>query len=127
MEKIIIINDKEYKLKSSAFTPFAYKNETGRDLMKDISYIYDLYTETNKIENEEEKSKKWLDEIMGILDMVLKITHIMIKEADNNAPSYEDWLKGLDNILGDTTWLLDSLSCGFSPFSGQLQKNQNIQ
>ena len=27
MEKIIRINDKEYKLKSSAFTPFAYKNE----------------------------------------------------------------------------------------------------
>lgn len=127
MEKIIRINDKEFKLKSSAYTPFAYANETGRDLMKDISYIYDLYTEINKMDDENEKNLKWLSEISGMLEMVLKITHVMIKEADNNAPSYEDWLKSLDNILEDTTWLMDSLTCGFSPLSGQLQKNQNNQ
>ena len=36
MQKKIKIGNKEYLMSASAFTQFAYKNETGRSFLKDI-------------------------------------------------------------------------------------------
>ena len=49
MEKIITISGKDFKIKSSAFTPFAYKNEIGRDLLSDINKINQLNVKISKI------------------------------------------------------------------------------
>ncbi len=45
MKKIITIDGKEYEMKSSAYTQFAYKNLTGRSLLSDISDISKLTEE----------------------------------------------------------------------------------
>ena len=42
MEKTIRIDGKDYKMKSSAYTQFAYKNETGRGLLSDIMDLQKL-------------------------------------------------------------------------------------
>ena len=39
MKKIVKICDKEYTMKSSAYTQFKYKNDTGRNLLNDIQEI----------------------------------------------------------------------------------------
>lgn len=125
MEKIITISKKDFKIKSSAFTPFAYKNETGRDLIKDINKINKLNNEISEIADEKEKNERWLDEITGILELVLKMAFIMIKEADKTISNYDDWLKGLDDVMSDTKWLNEVMEVGLAPLSGQLQGNQN--
>ena len=123
MEKIISLSGKDFKIKSSAFTPFAYKNETGRDLIKDINNINKLNNEISLITDENKKNEKWLDELTGILETVLKMAYIMIKEADKTVTNYEDWLRGLDDVMSDTSWLHTVLEVGLAPISGQLQKN----
>ena len=125
MEKIVTISGKDFKLKSSAFTPFAYKNDTGRDLLQDINKINKLYKEVNEITDEVEKNQKWLDELTDILETVLKIVYVMVKEGDKSTPSYEDWLRSLDDVMSDSGWIYTALQIGLAPFSGQLQNNQN--
>lgn len=124
MEKIINISGKDFKIKSSAFTPFSYKNETGRDLIKDINLVNKLNNEISAIEDEDKQNEKWLDELSGILEMVLKMTHVMIKEADKSIMSFEDWLKSLDDIMGNTAWVNTVLEVGLAPISGRLQNNK---
>lgn len=126
MEKIITISGKDYKIKSSAFTPFAYKNETGRDLLSDINKINQLNVKISKIGDEEERNSKWMDEVTNILEMVLKMAYLMIKEASKDIEPYEDWLKNLDDIMSDVSWLTTTLEVGISPLSrGQLQTNKD--
>ena len=42
MKKIVTIGGKEYSMKSSAWTQFKYKNDTGRKLLQDIQSITKL-------------------------------------------------------------------------------------
>lgn len=125
MEKIVTISGKDFKIKSSAFTPFAYKNETGRELLKDINHINKLNSEISKIKDEAERNTRWLDEVTGILEIVLKMAYIMIKEADKTIKPYDEWLQSLDDIMSDFSWLTTVLEVGISPISGQLQANKN--
>ena len=39
MNKIITIGDKEVKLECNAYTPIKYREETGRDLLKEFTHL----------------------------------------------------------------------------------------
>ena len=39
MKKIITISGKEYTMKSSAYTQFKYKNDTGRRMLQDLQEL----------------------------------------------------------------------------------------
>ena len=124
MVKTVKIGNKEYDLKSSAYTMFKYKNDMQRDLLKDISAINDKYTEISNLPKEEQDIK-WISEISGILDMALHLAYIMIQEQDSNFKiSYEDWLKELDALCEDTEWIPNVLEVGISPFLGRIQNSQ---
>ena len=124
MVKTVKIGNKEYDLKSSAYTMFKYKNDMQRDLLKDISTINDKYTEISNLPKEEQ-DVKWISEISGILDMALHLAYIMIQEQDSNfKTSYEDWLKELDALCEDTEWIPSVLEVGISPFLGRIQNSQ---
>ena len=42
MKRIIKIGNKEYEMKSSAYTQFKYKNDTGRKLLEDLQNLTQL-------------------------------------------------------------------------------------
>lgn len=107
MEKTIKISGKEFKMKSSAYTQFAYKDATGRGLMKDLQELSKM-----NLEN--------LDENLELIDdlnsMALKMAYVMIKEADKNqVGNFEDFLKDLDSLYEDIDWLNEVITLAISP------------
>lgn len=107
MEKTIKISGKEFKMKSSAYTQFAYRDATGRGLMKDLQELSKM-----NLEN--------LDENLELIDdlnsMALKMAYVMIKEADKNqVGNFEDFLKDLDSLYEDIDWLNEVITLAISP------------
>lgn len=108
MKKIIKIGGNEYSMKSSAFTQFAYKNETGRSLLGDISKLSKMtdedYTDLEKIE--------------PIFNLILDMSYIMIKEADDKQiTNREEFLKSIDSLFNDFDWINEVMELALSPFS----------
>ena len=116
MRKIIKISGNEYSIKSSAWTSFKYQNDTGRNLLDDIQSIRDKV--------QDKSTEEIISALQGMLDVVYRITYNMITEADEKqVGSYEEFLKGLDNVMEDNAWLMDSLQCAIAPLSGGTKKD----
>lgn len=116
MKKIINIDGKDYTMKSSAFTQFAYKNLTGRSFLKDIELV------VNNIDK--------MKEDIGVLDIfiepILDMSYVMIKEADETqVKTKEDFLLSIDNLFKDLQWITDVEEIALAPLSGQLQENKD--
>ena len=120
MLKTVNIGKKDYVLKSSAYTIFAYKNETGRDLLVDLNSINEKYIKISKL-TEEEQNSAWMNEITGIIENTLKIAHIMIRENDKTFKEYNEWLKDINELLENPNWIMEVLEVGIAPFRGRIQ------
>ena len=113
MERIIRISGKDYKMKASALTQFAYKDETGRSFLNDLQELTKLQGNADDISS-----------IDNVVELVLKVAYTMIKQADKNqVVNYEDFLDGIDNMFDDTKWIEEVLSLACSPLSRQLQNS----
>lgn len=109
MKKIIKINGKEYTMQSSAYTQFKYKNDTGRKMLSDLREIAEL-------QNADEK--EMLSGIEDLTEILLKMAYVMIEEADSTQVSnFDTFLKGIDNLYEDTTWINEVVELATTPFS----------
>lgn len=114
MKKIIRIDGKDYTMQSSAYTQFAYKNETGRSLLKDLQKLIDL---KNVRENKFE-----MEDLDNVTELLLKIAFVMIKEAgESQIVDYTSFLKSIGSIYDDEKWIIDTLELACTPISGRLQ------
>lgn len=113
MKRIVTISGKEYNMKSSAFTQFKYKNDTGRSLMADITKLSEIKDiDTN------------LESIDQLTETLLRIAYVMIEEADKNqVSSYEEFLKGIDGLFDEVDWINEVVELAASPLSRNLQNN----
>lgn len=117
MIKTIKIDGKEYKMKSSAYTQFSYRNLTGRSLLKDLQKLIEL------------KESKKLEEDMSaaddVIELLLDISYTMIEEADKTQyQNKEEFYKSIDTLYGeDMSWINDVLALAINPLSRQLQNN----
>lgn len=113
MKKIVTISGKEYSMKSSAYTQFKYKNDTGRKLLNDIQEIAKL--KDKDLENN-------LGDIDDLTEILLKMAYVMIEEADSTQVSnYEEFLKGLDGLYENTDWVNEIIELVTSPLSRGIQ------
>lgn len=116
MEKKIKIGEREYLMKASAFTQFAYKNETGRSFLSDIKDLTKLSGKEITLDD--------LEALEDIEKLVLPISFVMVKEADSTqVTNYEEFLKGIDSLYEDVTWIEEVILLACSPISRQLQNN----
>lgn len=107
MRKVIKISEKEYSMKSSAYTQFKYKNDTGRKLLDDIQKI----SKINQMGEEEQISN-----IEDVMELLLRIAFIMIEEADEKQVStFDDFLKNIDGMFDDTSWINEVIECAVAP------------
>lgn len=112
MEKIIRIDTKDYKMKASAYTQFAYKNETGRSFLTDIQ-------ELAKYANADAFN---IEKLNDISELLLKVAYVMIKEADSSqVGDYESFLKGIESLYDNIDWIEEVIILGCTPISRQLQ------
>ena len=103
-------------MKSSAWTQFAYKDLTGRSLLKDIQTISEV---SDKIENDMSLFDK-------LTEPLLDITYVMIQEADENqVKTKEDFYKSIESMYDDFTWVQEVMSLAINPISRQLQNEIN--
>ncbi len=114
MKKIVNIDGKDYTMQSSAYTQFAYKNLTGRSLLKDLQNIV----------KEVDNIKEDYSLIDGMTELILDIAFIMIQEADDKqVTSKEDFYKSVESVYSDSVWLKDVLTLAINPLSRQLQNS----
>lgn len=109
MKKIVNISGKEYTIKSSAYTQFKYKDETGRKMLKDLQDLAKL---------QDAKEDEMLDSLDELTEIILKMAYVMIEEADSTqVKSYEEFLKSIDNIYANTDWINTIVEVATSPIS----------
>lgn len=109
MKKVITICGKEYTMKSSAYTQFKYKDETGRKMLKDLQDIAKL---------KDLKDEEMIDELDDLTETILKMAYVMIEEADaNQVKGYDDFLKGIDNLYENIEWINEVVELATNPIS----------
>ena len=119
MKKIITIDGKEYSMKSSAYTQFAYKDMTGRSFLKDMQRVVNAVADKDKLAED----LAFLDEITLL---ILDAAYIMITEADaNQVGTKEDFYKSIDSIYDDFKWIEEVILLACTPISRQLQTDIN--
>lgn len=112
MIKTIKLGGKEYQMKASAYTQFAYKNETGRSFLDDISKL----TQLQDIGSED--IMKSLNSLEPLINIILDVSYIMINEATPNTFNNRDeFYKSIDSILDDENInsITDIISLALSP------------
>lgn len=109
MRKTIKIGNKEYNMKSSAYTQFKYKNDTGRKMLEDLQSL-------TKLQNSTED--EMFSAIEDLSEIILRMTYVMIEEADSSqVTSFEDFLKDIDGIYDETEWINEVVMLATTPFS----------
>lgn len=115
MKKTIKIDGKEYIAKSSAWTQFKYRNDTGRRMLNDLQEIAKLQ---NKSQDDQ------IETVDELLEITLRMAYIMIQEADSNqVNSFDEFLKNIDGILDDLDWISDVIDLATSPLSRGVKTN----
>ena len=90
MEKIIKIDGKEVKFKSTGATPIKYKRQFGRDFFSDLFKMNDIGEALNS------KSKK--SNINNLdMDVFYNIAWVLAKGADD-IPPLEEWLESFESF-----------------------------
>lgn len=109
MKKIINIGGKDYTLKASAYTQFKYRNDTGRKMLQDLQ-------ELAKLQSADEDTM--IGGIEDLTEIVLKMAYVMIEEADSTqVKSYDEFLKGIENLYDDINWINEVIELATSPLS----------
>ena len=115
MKKTIKIGGRDYFMKSSAYTQFKYRDETGRRLLDDIQKLSHL----NELSEDEQ-----IAQTDDLIELLLRIAYIMIQEADENqVGTFEEFLKGIDGLFEETAWIYEVIELAASPISRGLQGN----
>lgn len=91
MEKIIKIDGRDIKFKSTAATPLKYKAQFKTDFFADLIKLSNMQSEkTNKNEIEMLQSIDF--------DIFYRIIWILAKTADSSIPPIIEWLDGFDEF-----------------------------
>lgn len=112
MIKTIKLGGKDYQMKASAYTQFAYKNETGRSFLDDISKL----TQFQNIDTDDVMES--IKSLEPVINIVLDVSYIMINEATPNTfPNREEFYKSIDSILDEDNLnsITDIITLALSP------------
>lgn len=103
MIKKIIIGNKEYTMKASAYTQFAYRDLTGRSLLKDLQNFQGINTdEVNTIDI--------------LSETLLDIAFVLANEGNPTEVSNKiDFIKGIDNLFDNPKWIEEVVTLAASP------------
>ena len=97
MEKTIIVDGKEVKLKTNAGLLRKYRKIYGRDLITDMDYIMDALSKAVESNVKDEILFSTLP--VGVLDIFEDLAYAMNKYGDPSIPdNIDDWLEGFETF-----------------------------
>ena len=126
--KKITICEKEYPIDCNAFTRFQYKKIFGTGIFSDIKILNKFSDRQNdirkKLEKEnatEEEIQKAINEMMmdnldDFIDVIEKITYILIYTANPQIESFENWLKEIEKIDLSASWIAEVTELAVNSF-----------
>ena len=69
-------------------------------------------------EIEQQVGIAFMDDIDDLIDVIMKITYILILTADSKMCSYEDWLKSIEKIDLSEPWVSEVTELAVDSFHG---------
>lgn len=94
MERTLLIDGKEVKMKASALVPRLYRYKFGRDIIRDMNNLRRAYMKVQKLPKNATLEQKQAAQF-SVLDLTVfeNVSYIMAKHADASVPdSPEEWL-----------------------------------
>ena len=128
MIKTIKIGEVEYVLNSNAYTRFLYKKIFDKKILEDVQVItkfaMEVQEEQEKLNkenlSEEEKNTKLglfaLSVLDDYIDVLLQLTYIFIKCNDDGFMPFEEWLKTIDKVNPNDSWVSEVTELAVSSF-----------
>ncbi|ENQ3080988.1 hypothetical protein ACEOWG_004320 [Bacillus cereus] len=91
MEKTIVVDGKQVRLKSTGGTPKRYKAQFGKDYFSDLMKLYPLIKlDLNDLDN--------MDFSLLDMDVFYNFTYVLAKTADPTIPDPITWLDTFDEF-----------------------------
>lgn len=126
--KKITICDKEYEISCNAFTRFQYKTIFGKGIFADIKVLNEFSEKQEKLrkklissgktdeEIEKEINLEMLENLDDFIDVIERITYILLYTADENVGTFDEWLKSLNKIDLSADWIGEVTELAVSSF-----------
>ena len=126
--QIIKICNKEYPINCNAFSIFQYKKIFGTGIFADIKILNEFSEKQNEIRDRMEKQKKTEEEIQkeinstmlenldDFIDVIEKITYILIYTANPQIETFEKWLKEIEKIDLSDNWVSEVTELAVNSF-----------
>ena len=102
MEKTVIVDGKEVRMRASALIPRLYRVKFGRDMIADMRQLQKSFNKANALAPDatEEERK---DAQLSVLDLTIfeNVAYMMVKHAGGQEvpDTVEDWLDGFDGVF----------------------------
>lgn len=111
--KNIVINEIEYAIECNAYTRILYNSYFKSKIFKDLAEVNKYNVELGKIdelkisqkEKDSRKEQYSFEMLDDILDIICKLTYIVIRTANPNFKEYNEWLKDLPNLDMQGEWI----------------------
>lgn len=113
----ITICDKEYEIACSAYTRYKYKEVFNRKMASDLNILNEFSTNQEKTkvelkskglsdkEIEEQINFSTMESLDDLIDVIERITYIVIYTANEKIGSFEEWLKNIEYIDLSANWI----------------------
>lgn len=101
MERTILIDGKEVKMRASALIPRLYRFKFGRDMIADMRQLQKAYQKAANLPKDATEEEKQ-DAQFSVLDLTLfeNMAYMMCKHADKSIPDTpEEWLDSIDGVF----------------------------
>lgn len=102
MEKTVVIDGKEVKMRASALVPRLYRFRFARDMISDMRQLQKSFKKAVSLPPDATEEEKQ-DAQLSVMDLTIfeNVAYIMAKHADTkNVPStMEEWLDGFDGVF----------------------------
>ena len=101
MERTVIIDGKEVRMRASALIPRLYRIKFGRDMIADMNQLSKAYNKAKNLpEGATDEERK--DAQLSVVDLTIfeNVAYMMAKHADQSIPSSpNDWLDSFDGVF----------------------------
>lgn len=123
MERVLNIDGREVGFRTSALTPYIYRNLFGRDLITDLNKLEKAYKKAIRLPEDASEEER-LDAQLSEMDLQIfaRVAYVMAKQHDKSLTySIEEWLDGFETfsiyaIAGELLemWKLDQQTTSIS-------------
>lgn len=101
MEKTVIVDGKEVRMRASALIPRLYRVKFGRDMISDLRQLQKAYQKAVNLPADATDEERQ-DAQLSALDLTIfeNVAYMMAKHADKSVPdTAEEWMDSMDGIF----------------------------